>query len=106
MRKEFLADRIISFPMWVEPATPCRTRTFSTVIPRGFRGRNRHGAIRLETTFINRPVRKSQRKGLPGHYIAWADINAVSCPETGYADCKERTCGIHYMDAPLRLEAK
>lgn len=65
---------MIEFPKWVTGPTPCKTRTFSIVLPGGgFKG-GRHGAIRIEKAFVNRPMVKLPRRGLPGFYMGWADM--------------------------------
>jgi hypothetical protein len=65
----------IDFPIWVK-TTPCKTRTFSTVLPRSSRpGRQggRHGAVRIVMAFPNRPMTVRPRIGLPGFYLGWAN---------------------------------
>lgn len=63
----------IRFPYGME-ATPCKTRTFSLVIPKMPRHRGtRYGAVRIVTVFPNRPTVTAPRIGLPGFYTKWAD---------------------------------
>jgi hypothetical protein len=69
----------IKFPKWVGEPTPCKTRTFSVVLPRDARY-NPHGTIRIVTSFPNRPVVKRPRIGLPGFYYGWADQHVWNCP--------------------------
>lgn len=50
---------MITFPDWVQGPTGCKWRTFSCVIPgdRERQGPCHHGALRMESQFVNRPVR-------------------------------------------------
>lgn len=63
----------VRFPRWVK-VTTCKTRTFSLVLPRNNRSKGgRHGAVRIEKTFENRPTIAAPRNGLPGLYTKWDD---------------------------------
>jgi len=37
------------------------------------------------------------------HFGPPAPVDALLCPVTGQAECADRSCELHYMDAPLRL---
>lgn len=78
--------------------TPCKTRTFSVVLTG-----ERHGAVKLVSTFPNLPMVKVRRVGKPGFYMGWAHKHPNICTVTGRKNCKDRQCELHYMDAPLKL---
>lgn len=66
------AAGMVTFPMWVNPPSKCKTRTFTTVIPKSPRYEStRHGAIKIVKAFPNRPTKIHPRTGLPGFYTRW-----------------------------------
>ena len=66
----------ILFPHWVEGPTPCKTRTFSTVVePNADKAAVipalRHGAVRLIMTFDNMPMMLIRVRGTGKLLYIW-----------------------------------
>ena len=75
-------ESTIQFPAWVAGPTPCKTRTFSVVVP-GIKPYLPHGAKKIVRAFPNRPMVKLPRIGAPGFYMGWQSKETLVQLRTG-----------------------